>query len=138
MNRLIKIEKENLNLAWQHAIPYLEASLKQTPEYDLLDVYHLLKNGHLTLWMFYNEKKKKSFGSMVTEVVQHPKRKVLVIFLMSADKFEDVELLFADLLSFARQIGADGIECYGRFGLERLLAKIGFKKSYIAMNYDVN
>lgn len=138
MNKLIKIEKENINLAWNHAAPYLEKSLKFTPEYTLLDVFRLIKTGHLTLWMFYNEKKKKAFGAMATEAVEHPQKRILVIFLMSADDFVQVEPLFQDLVLYARQIGADGIECYGRFGLQKLLANLGFKKSYIAMNYDVN
>lgn len=137
-NKLIKIQTSNLYLAWKEAAPYLASSLQLTPEYTLEDIYNLLRDGILTLWMFYNEENKRAFGAMVTELVEHPQKIILVIFLMGADNFEDVEPLFEQLLQYARESGASSIECYGRFGLEKLLDNLGFKKSYIVMHYDVN
>lgn len=137
MNKLIKIETENVNIAWNDAMPYLEKALKRTPEYGLMDVYRLVKSGYLTLWMFYNEGKKKPFGAMVTEVVEHPLKRILAIFLLSSDGLDEAVTLFPEFVEYGRRLGADSIECYGRFGLEKLLAKIGFKKTYIALNYDV-
>lgn len=136
--KLIKIEKENLNLAWNDAAPYLDGAMFQTPEYSLTDIYRMLKTGSLTLWMFYNDKKKTAYGAMVTEIIEHPQKRILHIFLMSADNFDDVEPLFEPFLEYAKQIGADSIECGGRLGLEKLLARLGFKKSYIVMDIEVN
>ncbi len=138
MNKLIKIEKENLNLAWNDALPYIEEALTRTPEYSALDIYHLLKQGTLSLWMFYNEKKKKPFGAMVIEILEHPQKRTLQIFLLAADDFEEVKTLFSEFSEYAKQIGAQDIECAGRFGLEKLLEGMGFKKSYIVMNIEVN
>lgn len=138
MNKLIEISIHNLDLAWKDAVGYLEKSLKLTPEYTILDVYRMLKNGELTLWMFYNSDTRRSFGAMVTEISCHPQMKVLVIFLMAADDFSLVEPLFADLRAYGVRMGVNYIECYGRFGLEKLLKNLGFKKSYIAMRVDVN
>lgn len=137
-NKLIKIEKDNLNLAWADAAPYLERALALTPEYLLMDVYQLLKANEITLWMFYNDKKKKSFGAMTTQIVEQPQMRSLHIFLLSSDDFGQVKELFPAFLDYARQIGASNIECGGRFGLEKLLEDVGFKKSYIVMNYEVN
>ncbi len=137
-NKLIKVDKENVDLAWREATPYIEQALCQTPEYTLLDVYHLAKNGAITLWMFYNNEKKKAFGTAATEIIEHPQKRILSVFLMSADNFEEVEVMFPEFLGYARQMGVSNIECAGRFGIERLYAKLGFKKSYIVMNYDVN
>lgn len=138
MPRLIKVEKENISFAWKDALPYLEKSLVLTPEYTLMDVYQLVKDGSLTLWMFYNDEKKKAFGSMVTEIIEHPQKRLLNIFLLSSDDFEGVKFLFADFIEYLRLLGVDGMECAGRFGLERLLKDLGFKKSYIVMSIDVN
>lgn len=137
-NRLIKIEKENINFAWDEAAPYLLRSLINTPEYTLEDIRVLLTHGIATLWMFYNDEKKKSFGAMVTEIHSHPQKKILLIFLMSADDFENMSALFVTLVDYAKEAGVDWIECFGRFGLEKLLADLGFKKSYIAMSFEVN
>jgi len=49
-SKLIKVDKENLNLAWEHAAPYLEKALSLSPEYSLMDVHHLIKTGEITLW----------------------------------------------------------------------------------------
>lgn len=138
MNKLIKIDKENLNLAWNDAVHYLDDAMFQTPEYTLMDVYRLIKDGALTLWMFYNDKKKKAYGAMVTEIIEHPQKRILSIFLMSADDFKEVEPLFEPFLEYAKSVSADNIECGGRFGLEKLLANLGFKKSYIVMDIEVN
>jgi len=136
--RLIKIEAHNLNMAWGEAAHYLNQALCQTPEYALIDIYNLIKDGALTLWMFYNDKKKAAFGAMTTEIIEHPQKRILSIFLMSADDFDDVEPLFQPLLAYAKTVRADSVECCGRFGLEKLLDRLGFKKSYIVMNIDVN
>jgi len=138
MNKLIRIETENIDLAWNDAKPYIQSSLKLTPEYTYQYIHHLLKSGALTLWIFYNENTKKPFGAMVTEVVEHPQMTILVIFLMSADDFDLVAPLFAPFLEYAKAIGAASIECLGRFGLEKILGDLGFKKSYIVMRFDVN
>lgn len=137
-NKLIKVEKENLHFAWKDAIPYLEGALFQTPEYTLEDVYRLIKERALTLWMFYNVKKKQAYGAMATEIIEHPHKRVLSIFLLGATDFKEAALLFPDFLEYARNIKANSIECAGRPGWEKILGEMGFKKSYIVMNIDVN
>ena len=136
--RLIKVDTENLHLAWNDAVCYLENALFQTPEYTLLDIYRLIKERALTLWMFYNDKKKTACGAMATEIIEHPRKRVLSIFLLGADDFKQIEPLFAQVLLYAKHVKADEVECAGRMGLEKLLSDIGFKKSYIVMNYTVN
>ncbi len=138
MNKLIQIMPQNVDLAWLDAVPYIEKSLKNTPEYAVLDVYRMLKNGELTLWMFYNTQKRSAFGMMVTELSKHPQMLVLVVFLLAADDFDAVRPMFGELLEYCRRMGASAIECFGRAGLEKLVAELGFKKSYIAMRLDVN
>lgn len=136
--RLIKVERENLALAWKDALPYLQNALKETPECNIDDVYHLLNSGVFTLLMFYNEDDKRCQGAMVTEVIEHPRMTVLVVFLMGADDFTIVEGIFDQLVEFGRRLKVKEIECFGRFGLEKLLKKLGFSKSYIALRYELN
>ncbi len=137
MMRLILVDHTNIHLAWKDAAPYLARAIKTQDEYSLENVYTELTCGSLSLWMFYNDKIGKPFGAMTTFVTDGPIKKILTIFLMAADHFDDVALLFDDLVTYTKQIGADSIECYGRMGLEKLLDKLGFKKIYIAMGIDV-
>lgn len=137
MMRLIPVEQGNVYLAWKDAAPYLQKALETQDEYTLDEVYEELLNGSTSLWMFYNDKVNAPFGAMITYTYERPLKKCLVIFLMSADNFEDVSALFDDLTAYAKEIRANSIECYGRMGLEKLLKNLGFKKIYIAMGVDV-
>jgi len=136
--RLILVEPDNINLAWKAAKPYLISSLELTEEYTLDDVYNMLRNGSLRLWMFYNEQDDVANGAMVTEIVEHPQKRLLIVFLLGADDFEhNVLPLFESFMEYVRFKQCHAIECYGRFGLEKILEKIGFKKSYIVMRKDI-
>lgn len=137
MKRLILVEHGNIHLAWKDAKPYLERAIKTQDEYSLENVYTELTTGSLTLWMFYNDEVGKPFGAMTTCMYSFPQKNTLLIHMMAADNFDDMAPLFADLVAYAKKIGAKSIECLGRFGLEKLLNDLGFKKISITMGYDV-
>ncbi len=136
--KLIKVDKDNLNLAWQDVVPYVTSALHRSPEYNFNDIYNLIKSGALTLWVFYNQIKKCPYGAMVTEIVEHPQKKILNIFLLSAKNLDEVRPLWDEFLEYVRQMNIKTVECAGRFGLEKVLTDWGFKKSYVVMNIDVN
>lgn len=136
-DRLIEVKPWGLEVAWKEALEFLLDALKRNDECSIYDIYELLKSGDLTLWMFYNDESKKAFGSMITQVIEHPHKKVFGVFLMGTNSFERFKPLFKDMVAHARSIGAASIDCAGRLGLERLLPKLGFKKSYVVMAYDL-
>lgn len=136
-DQLIKVSHENLFHTWVRVEPYVEKVLNIYPDYSLSDIYMLVKSGVFTLWMFYNEDDNKPFGAMVTELINHPQRRLMSIFLMSCDDFKRIVPLWPVLYKDARNSGAVAIECAGRFGLEKILPQLGFKKDYIVMSTEV-
>lgn len=136
MNRLIRVETENIFLAWKHAEKYLNNALEYTPEYALADILVLLKSGSLMLWMFVDSGK-KPFGAMVTEIIDHPRKRILNIFLLGSDNLIDCLELFGVLLEYAKANKVDTIEVAARFGWERKLDVLGFKKAYSVLNFNV-
>lgn len=136
MNRLIRVERENIFLAWTDAQKYLNDALAYTPEYVLSDVLELLKNGSLTLWMFTQDNK-KPFGAMVTEIIDHPRKRMLSIFLLSTYDLVGALELFDVLVDFAKQSKVNTIEVAGRHGWEKKLDVVGFKKAYSVLEFNV-
>lgn len=136
--RLILVRPENIFIAWSEALPYVQSAMVNTPEYSVNDILSYLKGGSLSLWMFYNDTEKKAKGAMITEIIAHSRQKIMCVFLLGADDFENVVVpLFDEFIDYCKDQNIDAIECLGRFGLEHLLAPKGFRKSHVVLRKDL-
>lgn len=73
----------------------------------------------------------------VTEVVDYPRMKVLVVYLAAGTKDAVVGAYESKIRPFAQAIGANAVEVCGREGWARELKKFGFQQSSVTLFQEV-
>ena len=136
--RLIAISPENMNLALKDVSKYIEAALRYSDDkYNLDDVKAQIQQGLLTLWVVYNEMKKKAVGCYLTEILAYPRFNALCIFLLGGDDFDEILQTFEELKEYAKGMRCKTIEFYGRDGWAKILPQHGFVKTHILMRMNL-
>ncbi len=131
--KLIPVSPENVHLAWKDVGKYAgEALVYADDKYTVADVHEMLANGLLTLWVVYNDEKDKAVGCLLTEIIEHPRMRVLSIFLAGGE-FSNMILVLDDLKDYALSAKCKNIEFYGRPGWEKTLKPWGFDKIHTVM-----
>jgi hypothetical protein len=112
---------------WAQTRDYIAAALErgENKDWGLEDLRGAAISGHLTLWGFVTDG--KITGAGMTTVTHYPKRRVLEIVAMGADKqSEDYWLpLLERLKAAARSMGCSAVVGTGRPGWAR---KLGAKE----------
>lgn len=136
--RLIPIHPQNLDLALKDIGMHIHSALKHSNEkYTFEDVISLLKAESLILWVVYNDDKARAVGCVITETVKYPQKQALFIFLLGGEDFEELAQCFGELQEYAKGIGCDSIEFFGRSGWEKRLGDFQFKKIHTVMSMEL-
>lgn len=136
--KLIPIHPENLSLAWKDVETFLKDGLEHADgKYGLGDIKELISAELLILWVVYNEEKEKAVGCVLTEVLKYPKVQALSIFLLAGNDFTEMLTVFDDLKEYAKGVGCNRIEFYGRPGWENTLKPLSFEKIHTVMRLNL-
>lgn len=136
--RLIPIHPQNLDLALKDVARHIHAALEHSDnKYTYEDVIGLLKAESLILWVVYNDEIEKAIGCLLTETIRYPQRQCLYIFLLGGDDFDGMTQCLDELQEYAKGIGCDSIEFFGREGWERRLQRFQFKKIHTVMSLEL-
>jgi len=137
MTRLTTIDVMFLPAIWQLVSEYIEKSLKYANgKYDLDGVLELLKKRELLLWVVYTDNKIK--GCFVTELIDYPKKRILMISFLGADEMEDVLCHLDAIKDYAKKHKAQGLEIFGRAGWEKTLSVEGFRKTHVVLGLNLD
>lgn len=112
---------------FEKARPYLEAALAKDPTgtWDIDTIRDRYLRGDVQLWH-------GSRYAGITEVLNYPKRRVVLVHLAGGE-LDAILDHFEDLETFARIVGATGIEVMGREGWARVLKNRGFEKAAVRL-----
>tara|TARA_R110000744_G_scaffold46911_5_gene103555 strand:- start:26067 stop:26486 length:420 start_codon:yes stop_codon:yes gene_type:complete len=96
------------------------------------DVEPYLLNGVYQLFVCYDEQ--KIWGAVVTEIVNYPQFKTLLLLLLGGEDPASTDDQLEEVLTkFAKHEGCSNMQISGRKGWLRRLAKYGYKESYITL-----
>lgn len=111
---------------WHLIAPMVQEALDKTGgnvDYDAEHLKPLCKERLMQLWVcVYN---RRIIGTVVTEIQKFPKRKILSLLIVGAEK-HTIHLwiqLIEPLRKYALEQGCDAVRGYGRPGWKRLLEK---------------
>lgn len=105
---------------WARCSPWLEAALDHAGNtHDLDDVRSLVCDGEATFWP-------GAECAAVTEVIRHPNKTLLHVWLSGGDLNELTERLLPRVVEYAVAQGFHAITLIGRPGFERVLTTKGF------------
>ena len=99
---------------WAAAKPLLEEALEHQDTHSIIDVYRALEEGDAQLWC-------ADKSCIVTEILEHPHKRVARIWLAAGNRFELVSRMLPDIENWARDLGCDSVEVVGRKGWKRVL-----------------
>lgn len=91
----------------------------------------LTKQGQQQLWIAF-ENKEDYYGAVVTEVMQYPQMRALVMHFTGGEKLPRWKKPMLEILQkFARENECDVIESYGRPGWGKVFKKDGYEQRFI-------
>jgi len=125
---LYVVPEEQVDELWPLLASFLKPSLDVAGEIYLENLYDEVKQGYVLLWVGYSEEL-GIYGSAITQVIQHPKRKVFLIKYLGT-KTGAMNPVLDTAMSifrrFATELECDVIQLYGRKGWVDVLKPYGY------------
>lgn len=126
--RLCGIMADKVNEIW----PKIEKMLTEAVKYSdgkfrIEDIFQLLLSRDMQLWTVVDNKE-NILSSIVTQVVNFPRKNVMFIMFIAGIRFNDWASLVSHLIQFAKAHNCETIEGYGRDGWETKSKHLGFTK----------
>ena len=120
---------------WPAIEQYVQRAMNHHPFMEAQDVYALLHDGSVQLFIATREQKVTGFAAV--EVVNYPRRKVANVLAAGGEHgFLSVlvQEVLPELIHWAKEQGADTFALTGRPGWVRVLRKLGFEvASHVTM-----
>jgi hypothetical protein len=125
------VPKEHVQRVWGSIEQFAEGCAKYTyGRFKAVDILHELLTKDQQLWIAFDDKDIHAFW--VTEVVQYPQTKILVMHFTGGNRIEEWQTIgLKQLQQFARDTGCTKIESYGRPGWEKVWKNEGYKKRFV-------
>jgi len=125
------VPREHVQRVWGSIEQFAERCAKYTyGRFKAVDILHELLTKDQQLWIAFDDKDIHAFW--VTEVVQYPQTKILVMHFTGGNRIEEWQTIgLKQLQQFARDTGCTKIESYGRPGWEKVWKNEGYKKRFV-------
>jgi hypothetical protein len=119
--------KEDINIIFPFIKDYLKGAADYTHgRYTVEDIHNDITSGNKQLWVTYEGS--KIYGAVVTEILNYPQKKVLVLHFTGGIEFDKWhKAILESLKLFAKQQQCDAIEFCGRNGWTKLFKQDGYK-----------
>jgi len=132
---LAGIHPDEIDLFWPHIIPLLDkpfVRMEIVKDYDTDYVLEQVKNHMMQCWIAHEDD--KITAVFITQIVQHPKRKLLTIPYVGA--INGTIKTWIDAMdtfkAFAKEKDCEAIRGWGRKGWEKVL-----KPSSVRIEFDI-
>jgi len=110
--------------------PWIEDALQYAETHSYDDIVRGIMTGHMQLWPAEN-------GCLVTEIIHHPKKQVLNVFL-GGGKMGDLLGMYEPIEAWAKAQGCQSMTIHGRKGWEKVFAKRGWKFQQISLEKEID
>lgn len=131
------IPTEGVDVFWPKVKHLLAPAVAHTNgRMDMPALLERLYDARYVLWVVYDEDAviRAAFASRIAD---YPCRRMLAVeFAGGTGMHHWVELVQYTFRSFARDMGLDGVEMYGRPGWVRMLSRYGWKHAMVLMEVD--
>ena len=121
------IPTEYVDTCWDKVKGFIEKAADSTyGRYSADNLYDMVKEGDHELWVAFDDDGFK--GTVLTNIMNYPKRKVLCMGFCGGEKLEEwKDPMLALLRRFAKDMGCDSIEAFGRPGWAKIFKDDGYQ-----------
>ena len=131
------VPAEYVDTCWHKIEQYAKKAADKTEgRFTLENLYEMTKEENQHLWVAYDVDDFKGF--VLTSINSYPKRKILSMNFCGGKEYKTWKrAMFDTLKSFAKDIGCDSLEAYGRPGWSKILKDEGYKSKFVAFEIPV-
>ena len=131
------IPSQYVDTCWEKIEPFAEKAAKYTyGRYSSKNLYDMVKDGDHQLWVAYEDKDFK--GAVLTNIMEYPQRKVLCMGFCGGENIAEwKDPMLALLRRFAKDMGCDSIEAFGRLGWANIFKNDGYQKQWITFELPI-
>lgn len=134
---LFPVPSSRMSEVWPLAKNLIRDALEYADnKFALEDIFFHLRHMDMQLWLVIDELDAIK-GAIVTQIIQYPNKKVLLIMLISGVKFDDWSHFLSDFIAFAKDHNCQSLEGYGRAGWEKKIKHLGFKKIHTIFSLPI-
>jgi len=127
---LLPIPSDKLDKVWGRVEGYLQSAVDSANgRFTLEDAYKFLSEKYWVLWVSVRDKKIEAIA--VTEILQHPKKKICMVRIMSGKDYANWVGLEDGIAQWAKSIGCDGMEAIARKGWAKVFKKYDFSHIFL-------
>jgi hypothetical protein len=131
------VPAEYVDTCWNKIEKFVQGAVEETEgRYTVENIYDMAKEGQHHLWVAYEG---SDFKGFVTTIVNtYPQRKILLMSFCGGEEFKSWKTPIISLLKrFAKDMGCDSIEAYGRPGWSKILKEEGYKSKFVAFELPI-
>ena len=133
MKKTTIVPKEHIADVWEEIQEYVKNCAKFTyGRFTEQDILRDVLSKDQQLWVSFDTETKVIVGFLITEVVEYPQVKMLVMHFTGGQDFKSwVPDGLPKIQKFARDNGCIKIESHGRAGWEKMWKEYGYKKRFV-------
>jgi len=131
------VPAEYVDTCWSKIESFVDKAAEYTyGRYSADNLYDMVKDGEHQLWVAYEGKDFK--GTVLTNVMNYPKRKVLCMGFCGGEELEVWKDPMLSLLKrFAKDMGCDSIEAFGRPGWAKIFKDDGYQAKWVTFELPI-
>lgn len=131
------VPTEYVDACWDKIEEFVKKAVDKTEgRYTLNDLYQMTKKDNHHLWVSFDAPEFKGF--VITSVNTYPQRKILSMSFCGGIEYKDWKKpMMSTLKRFAKDMGCDALEAYGRPGWSKILKDEGYKAKFVAFELPI-
>lgn len=131
------VPAEYLDTCWEKIEPFAKKAAKYTHgRFKAEDLYEMVLDGGHQLWVAYEGPEFK--GMVVTNIMNYPQRRLLCLGFCGGKELKSWKAPMLTLLrGFAKDMGCDSIEAYGRPGWANVFKNDGYQEKWVTFELPI-
>ena len=139
MLRISLVPHEAVRLVWKDVDRVLNKSVATVKDKsDMIDILDGVFDGTYALWVVLDEDD-SIVAAFTTRLIVYPSRRALALDWVGGTRMKEwADQMIDTMRQYAREVGCEHLEGYGRKGWGRFLEKYGFYPEYIAYRMELS
>jgi len=121
------IPSSQIPKVWDDCVDFIElGNSKSQDEMTIQDIYELLCNAEMQLWVIINDDE-KILGAGTTQILDYPNKKICRIVTLGGRNFENWIESINIIEEWSKTMNCESVEFFCRKGFQRKLENYGYK-----------